>query len=177
MSRPGGFQNDDVVRGAGVQMAKGIGLIAVAVIIGVILLQIVDDGSSGPVNAAPKTTTTTRAPTTTTKKPTTTTVKQTTPTKAPNQVRIVVLNAGAQTGAAKATSNALKTKGYTNQPNQPTDWPNKSQKGSTVLCKTGFQREAVALAVAVGTGTQTPAFPTPAPPSSGNVDCVVAVGS
>jgi hypothetical protein len=175
MSRPGGFQNDEVVRGAGVHMAKGIGLIAVAVIIGIVLLQIVDDGKTD-LPAAAKPTTTTTAPTTqTTKKPTTTTKKPTTPIKQPSQVRVVVLNAGAQPGSARNMSQALKTKGYTNQPNQPTDWSAK-RKGNAVLCRSGFQREAGALALAVGAGTQTAAFPSTPPPSSANVDCVVVVG-
>ncbi|MDQ1521121.1 MAG: hypothetical protein QOI55_2194 [Actinomycetota bacterium] len=176
MSRPGG-QNDDVVRGAGVQMAKGFGLILVAVIIGIVLLQIVDaDGKTSLSAAQPKSTTTTVKVRTTATKPTTTTKKATTPTKAANQVRVEVVNAGAKTGSAKAMANALKTKGYTNQPNQPTDWTGKNQKGNTVLCKAGFQREAVPLAMAVGAGTQTPTFPKTAPPSSTNIDCVVAVG-
>ena len=177
MSRPGGFQNDDVVRGAGANMAKGIGLIAVAVIIGIILLQIVDDGS-GPAAqpTSDKPTTTTKATSTT--KPTATTTKATTPAKAPAQVRVEVVNAGAPTGAAKNMSTALKSKGYTNQPNQPTDWAAGKRAGNVVMCKSGFEREAAALAAAVGAGTKTAAFPTSnPPPSSANVDCVVAVGS
>jgi hypothetical protein len=179
MSRSGGFQNDDVVRGAGVQLAKGAGLVLLAIIIGVVLLQVVDDGKSGPVSAASPTTTTTAKSTTTNANSgtTTTTKKPTTPAKSPDQVRVVVLNAGAKTGAAKAMSTALRSKGYTNQPNQATDWANKTQTGNTVLCKAGLDREAASLALAVGSGTKTAAFPTPPPPSSNNVDCVVAVGA
>jgi LytR cell envelope-related transcriptional attenuator len=176
-NRSGGFPNDDVVRGAGVQLAKGAGLVLVAIIIGVVLLQVVDDGKSGPVAAAPSTTTTTTKTTSSAPNVTTTTKKPTTPAKSPEQVRVVVLNAGAKTGAAKATSTALRSKGYTNQPNQATDWANKNQTGNTVLCKPGFEREASSLAVAVGNGAKTVAFPTPPPPSSTNVDCVVAVGA
>src|SRR5262245_51954324 len=144
MSRPGGFHNDDVVRGAGVQLAKGAGLVLVAIIIGVVLLQVVDDGTSGSVPAATnKTTTTTKTPATEPNTGTTTTTKKpTTPAKAPDQVRVVVLNAGAKTGSAKAMSTSLKSKGYTNQPNQPTDWSNTTQTGNTVMCKPGFEREA-----------------------------------
>jgi len=148
------------------------------VIIGIVLLQIVDDGKTNVPAAAKSTTTTTARTTSTTKKPTTTTTKQpTTPVKQPSQVPIVVVNAGAKPGSARTMSTALKGKGYTNQPNQPTDWSAK-RSGNAVLCKTGFQREGVALAMAVGAGTQTAAFPTTSPPpSSGNVDCVVAIGS
>jgi hypothetical protein len=179
-NRQGGFPNDDVVRGAGVQLAKGAGLVLIAIIIGIVLLQVVDDGTSGPVTAATsKSTTTTVKPTPTNpNSATTTTTKQpTTPAKPPEQVRVVVLNAGAKTGSARTMSQSLRTKGYTNQPNQATDWPNRNQTGNTVLCKAGFDREAASLAIAVGGGAKTAAFPTPPPPSSTNVDCVVAVGA
>jgi hypothetical protein len=179
VSRQGGSPNDDVVRCAGVQLAKGAGLVLIAIIIGVVLLQIVDDGKSGPVSAAPPSTTTTTKPTTTEPNTgtTTTTKKPTTPAKSPDQVRVVVLNAGAKTGSARTTSTSLRSKGYTNQPNQPTDWTGKTQTGNSVLCKAGFDREAASLAIAVGSGTKTAPFPTPPPPSSTNVDCVVAVGA
>jgi hypothetical protein len=73
-------------------------------------------------------------------------------------------------------STKLKQKGYTNQ--QPaTNWAGAHHTGNAVYCKTGFQREAAALATAVGAGTTTPAFPSPPPPNSANVDCVVAVGA
>ena len=107
---------------------------------------------------------------------TTTTAKPTTPVKAPDQVRVIVLNAGAKTGAAGTLSDALRTKGYTNQ-QRATDWPGIKGKGTSVFCKPGFEREAVPLAMAVGPGTKTPAFPNPPPPSSNDVDCVVATGA
>jgi len=179
-NRQGGFPNDDVVRGAGVQLAKGAGLVLVAIIIGIVLLQVVDDGTSGSVSGAtskPSSTTVKPTPTSPNTATTTTTKKPTTPAKPPEQVRVVVLNAGAKTGSARTMSQSLRTKGYTNQPNQATDWPNKNQTGNTVMCKGTFDREAASLAVAVGAGTKTVAFPTPPPPSSNNVDCVVAVGA
>jgi hypothetical protein len=177
MSRPGGFQNDDVARGAGVQLAKGAGLVLLAIIIGIVLLQVVDDGDVSNTSAgASSTTTTTQRNTTTTRAPTTRTTVASTPAKAPDQVRVIVLNAGAATGAAGDLSDALRTKGYTNQV-RATDWPGASGKGTSVYCKPGFEREASMLAIAVGAGTKTPSFPSPPPPSSENVDCVVAVGA
>jgi hypothetical protein len=176
MSRPGGFQNDDVVRGAGMQAAKGAGLVALAIIIGIVLLQIVDDGSSGPVSAKSDRTTTTTQKRGTSTAPTTATTGSSTPAKAPDQVRVLVLNAGAQPGAAADMATALQQKGYTNQPEQPNDWAGVDGKGTSVFCKPDFEREAVSLAMAVGPNTKTPAFPDPAPPFSDNVDCVVAVG-
>src|SRR3954470_14111680 len=175
MSRPpGGNSNDDVVRGAGVQLAKGAGLVLLAIIIGIVLLQIVDDGDTKLPAASNSTTTTTTTKKGTTLPPTTVTTVPSTPAKQPEQVRLVVLNAGAATGAAGDLSDSLRTKGYTNQV-RATDWPNANRQGTSVLCKPAFSREAAALAVAVGAGTKTDAFPSPPPPSTDNVDCVVAV--
>jgi hypothetical protein len=172
----GGNNNDDVVRGAGVQLAKGAGLVLVAIIIGIVLLQVVDDGSSTDVPAATNGTTTTTAKKGTTVPPTTVTTVPSTPQKQPEQVRLIVLNAGAPTGAAGDLSDSLRTKGYTTQV-RATDWPNANRQGTTVLCKPAFSREGAALAVAIGGSTKSEAFPNPPPPSSANVDCVVAVGA
>jgi hypothetical protein len=178
MSRHGG-QDNDVARGAGAAALKGAGLVLLAIIIGIVLLNVVDDGDPVRDTSAttkPKTTTTTKPKSTqTTKKPTTTTKAPTTPPRSPDQVHLIVLNAGAPSGSARDVSTALKSKGYTNQ-EPATDWPKANKKGRTVFCKAGLDREASALAVAVGEGAATAAFPNPAPPSSGNVDCVVAVG-
>jgi hypothetical protein len=180
MNRPGGTRDDgDFARGASTSAAKGALLVAVAIIIGLVLLQVTDNNkpaSSTAGTTVKPTTTTVKKTTTTTKKPTTTTTTAHA-VKSPDQVSLVVLNAGAPTGSAKTMADSLKSKGYINQPNQPTDWTGKQLTGNAVYCKAGYTQEAAALAVAVGAGTPTAAFPTPAPPSSANVICVVAVGS
>jgi hypothetical protein len=175
-TRGGGNNNDEVVRGAGVQLAKGAGLVLVAIIIGIVLLQVVDDGDTNLPAATDSSTTTTTAKKGTTLPPTTVTTVPSTPQKQPEQVRLIVLNAGAATGAAGDLSDSLRTKGYTTQV-RATDWPNANRQGTTVLCKPAFSREGAALAVAIGANTKSEAFPTPPPPSSDNVDCVVAVGA
>ncbi|MCU1426781.1 MAG: LytR cell envelope-related transcriptional attenuator [Actinomycetia bacterium] len=180
MSRQGGNRdNGDVARGASVAAAKGAGLVLLAIIIGIVLLQVVDDGRT-PAGTAQthKTTTTTHKPATTTKttKPTTSTTKAPArAVKSPDQVRVIVLNAGAPTGSANTVSQALRAKGYTNQ-QPPNNWANANQKGTSVLCRPGSEQEGAALAIAVGNGATVKPFPNPPPPSSGNVDCVVAVG-
>jgi hypothetical protein len=181
MSRHGGArESDDVARGAGVQAAKGAGLVLFAVIIGIVLLQVVDDGTKAPSNAgaAGTTTQTTHRATTTTTSghTTTTTVKAVTPASAPSSVKVIALNAGAPSGAAAHMHDSLQAKGYTNQ--QPAnDWAGVTMHGNTVYCRPGFEQEAQALAVAVGHGTAVKPFPSPPPPFSANVDCVVAVGA
>jgi hypothetical protein len=44
------------------------------------------------------------------------------------------------------------------------------------MCKSGLDQEAAALATAVGEGTPVQPFADPAPPGSGNSNCVVVVG-
>jgi hypothetical protein len=181
MSRHGGArEGDDIARGASVQAAKGAGLVLLAVIIGIVLLQVVDDGSKAPSNSAAAgavTTTTVRKPTTTTSgKPTTTTKAVQTPARAPANVRVIALNAGAASGKAGTMHDSLQQKGYTNQ-QQANTWSAAHFTGNTVFCRSGFSKEAQALAVAVGKNTVIKPFPATAPPFSSNVDCVVAVGA
>ena len=103
--------------GAGSSTVKGALLVGAAVVLGIVLLQVVDDGSSGPVangrTPVVSTTTTVKKTTTTTGKTTPTT--KTTPVKKPAQIKLLVLNAGAPTGSAGTVSTTLRNHGYTNQ--------------------------------------------------------------
>jgi hypothetical protein len=163
-----------LARSTGSVAAKGAGLIAVAVIIGIVLLQVVDDGTTGPVGDSSDETS---APTTTTTagdETTTTTVVET-PARTPDQVRVVVLNTGAPTGSAATLRQQLEAAGYTSQ--EPVgDWAI-DRPGNAVFCRAGLEREAAALAVAVGEGTTTDAFPDPPPAGSENADCIVTIGA
>jgi LytR cell envelope-related transcriptional attenuator len=172
-------------RGDGFNAAKGLAVIAVAIILGVVLLQTVHSSSA---RSATTTTPTTRKPvahTTTTTTPqsnsTTATTAPTGPVKTPDQLRVLVLNGGAKAGAAKTMSQTLSQKGYTNQADANT-WSSHHQSGNTVLCRAGLDREAAALATTVGSGTPVPIspFPATAPPFSAGpppADCVVVVGA
>jgi hypothetical protein len=175
MNRPSG--GGDLARGAGSAALKGAVLIGLAVIVGVFLLQRVDTSKAGsPATTAKKP----AATTTTTSQPKTTTSTSTvpaTPMKTPDQLRLIVLNGGAPTGAAAAMRTSLQQVGYTNQP-QANTWAGHHQTGDTLMCKPGFDREKVALS------QQTPLqhasvvdFPSPPPPFSSDVDCVVVVGA
>jgi hypothetical protein len=178
MSRHGGRDSDDLARGAGTAAARGAGLVVLAVIIGIVLLQVVDDGTTAPKNASAQnvTTTTTHRKNTTTTRPSSTTKAPVQPTRAPSQVRVIALNAGAPTGSGGAMHDALLQKGYSNQPEANT-WNGAAKNGVIVYCKAGFEREAAALAIAAGKNAKVQPFPSPAPPFSANVDCVVAVGA
>ena len=167
-----------LARTAGFQSAKGAGIIAVAVLVGVVLLNVVDDGSSGPIGNGKDDGKKAAATTTTVKQSsggTTTTTKPTAPAKNPDQVRVLVLNGGAPAGAAGDMADALKQKGYSSQ--EPANDDDETRDGNVVYCKAGFEREASALAVAVGEGTPVEVFPDPAPPKSDPADCVVVVGA
>jgi len=166
----------EVARGAGYAAFLGAGLIAVAVVIGVVLLQIGDQNDNGPASATkPKTTTTTTRPKTSTTRPHTTTPSA--PVRTPSAVSLIVLNGGAASGKARDMDAYLKTKGYTNQ-GVPADWSGHRQSGNAVYCRQGLGREGAKLAALVGNVKQliTP-YPSPGPPSSASHDCVVVMGS
>jgi hypothetical protein len=179
-TQTGGPGGRGIPLGAGSQTLKGALLVGTAVLLGIVLLQVVDDGSSGPVAAGRKPTTTTTTSATTTTKPhtattTTTTTKSTTPAKKPAQIKLLVLNAGAPTGSAARVSSTLRSKGYTNQ-GKPANDPDQ-RKGKAVLCRAGLTREAATLAVLLGSGTTKGTIGKPAPPGSTGYDCVVLIGS
>jgi hypothetical protein len=169
----------DVARGAGYAALLGALLIGVAVVIGIVLLQIGDDDNDGPQSTAGNTTAPTQpvATTSTTTTGSTSTASTTPNPRPPAEVRVIVLNGGAPAGAAGDMADALRLKGYTNQ--QPAnDWTGHEQTGNSVTCTEGFTREGTSLAIAVGEGTKsTIPYPTPPPPFSDTVDCVVVVGA
>lgn len=169
-TRPG--RGGDLARSASAATAKGAVLVGAAVLVGILLLQIVDDGSVDAPSADGATTETTQ------KRGgggrgTTTTTEPSQPARDPEQVRVVVLNGGAATGSAAAMSEQLKPKGYTNQ-GQPGNTDDRI--GNAVQCRNGFDREAAALAVAVGEGTVTEPFPATPPAGTEDADCIIIVG-
>jgi LytR cell envelope-related transcriptional attenuator len=173
-----GGGSGDVARGAGYAALLGALLIAVAVVIGIVLLQIGDNNDNGPARTAGKKTTTTKKHTTTTKKANSNPTASTTPTaRKPSEVRVIVLNGGAAAGKAGDMTDALRLKGYTNI-GKANDWTGHGQTGNLVTCRANFEREGTALAIQVGAGTKTAfPYPTPPPPFSSDYDCVVVVGA
>lgn len=175
MSRQPSGGRGEVARGAGYAAFLGAMLISVAVIIGIVLLQIGDRNNNGPAGAANRSTTTTKPHSTTT----TTTSGTTSGLKAkrsPSQVPLIVLNGGAATGQAAHESSALKLRGYTNQQKANT-WSGHHQVGNTVYCRAGLNRAAAALAAQVPGARLIVPYPSPAPPFSAGSDCVVVIGA
>lgn len=144
--------------------ARGTGLIAVAVAIGIVLLQYSDDprpdrtaagrepAAATPLSPAPSTTTTTAGP------------------RPPGEVRVLVLNASGRKGMAGEMAGRLRVGGYqTLEPGNTTVRPQ-----TTVGCRPGFELEATALASALGVPSQA-APPGDLLPADG--DCLVIIGS
>src|SRR3954447_24488974 len=156
--------------------ARGALLIGVAVIIGIVLLQVIDDGTSGPIGdggsvSAGGTTNTTAANGDGASSTTTTTAP--TPVKPPAEVAVLVLNGSGRPGAATAQSNALKAKGY--QTLTPADTA--ERQGNIVYFNPGSDRECTTVATNVDGAPKVEPVPSPAPTGSETASCVVILGS
>jgi hypothetical protein len=143
--------------------ARGAVLIGLAVVIGIVLLQVVDKGGGGggvapPVTGPPDNESTTS-----------TTGEGGRP---PDQVRVLVLNGSGLANAAGTKANELRGDGYAiaGTGNSP------QQTGSTVACVSGFEKEADTLAKAAGAGFSIATYPDPPPTGAENADCIVTLG-
>jgi hypothetical protein len=150
---------------------RGAGLIGLAVILGIVLLQVIDKGpSGGGTSASERPAPTTAAGSTATSQPGTTAPAAVRPRQ---EVRVVVYNAGAASGAANNMTNQLRGLGY--QLAQASNTA--ARTGRAVACKQGFDKEAAQLQADVGQGATVEPFPAQPPPGSENVNCIVLVGS
>jgi hypothetical protein len=154
--------------------ARGAIVIALAVIVGVVLLQVVDKGNTGPVGdqsaKVAATTTTTAKSGTSTSVTTATTAPQA--ARPPSQIVVQVLNGSGKSGVAGALTQQFKSKGY-----QTVDAKDTIKRtGTVVYYRPGFDREAAAIATLIA-GSQIAPMPTP-PPSgaSPNANIVVVIG-
>jgi hypothetical protein len=149
--------------------ARGAVLVGVAVVTGIVLLQVVNGtGSSGGGG-------TTASPTPSSSSSSTGTTATTLVGggRPAAQVKVFVQNASGVGGAAATKANVLRGLGYVilGQGNATTP-----QTGTTVGCKTGFTKEADTLAKAVAVGTTVGAYPTPPPAAATAADCIVTLG-
>ena len=172
--------------GANSQMLKTVGLIVAAILIGVVLLNVVDDGTAK--TAKPGTTTPTKAkPNRGTTdgsvpdKTTSTTATSNTNPKKPAEIKVIVLNGSGVTKVAGNMAKAIKAKGYTNQ--LPADTLAATRTGSAVQCRAGLETEAKALAVQVANKAKVEPFPATLPKLAkqtakvdATVQCIVIIG-
>jgi len=154
--------------------ARGTGLIAVALVIGIVLLQWSDASTDAAAGGRPPVAGTPAAPA---GSPSTTTAT-TGPVgpRVPADITVVVLNATGRNNQAKPMSDRLAVVGYrTLTPGTATRRPD-----SVVLCRPGLGREASALAAATGLPATTQTLDEAAAaglPGAAQADCVVVIGS
>lgn len=159
-------------------VVRGAGLVGLAVILGIVLLQVIDKGPGG--NGAPAatrhaTTPTTPAPSSAAAPASSqpaTTAKSGNSVKPRSEVRVAVFNAGSASGAAGNMTNKLRSLGYEAAPPANTN----ARRGTAVLCRQGFEKEVTQLQGDVGAGTTVEPFPNPPLPGTENVNCVVLLG-
>jgi hypothetical protein len=161
---------------AGFSAARGAALVAVAVIIGIVLLQAIDDGNDGPVGDGGPASTTTSTTTSSTTTDSSGSSSSTTPTTkaavlTPAQTTVRVLNGSGVAGAAGNLTNTLKAKGYKTL--VATDAPTRS--GTVVYAKPGRTTECTTLSGLVP-NSKVQAMPTPVPGGQ-DADCIVIIGS
>lgn len=148
--------------------ARGTGLIALAVAIGIVLLQYSDEGpdrlaGSREPAGAPLAEPSTSSTTSTTAGP-----------RPPAEVTVLVLNASGRANQARPMSERLGVVGYRTL--EPGNAPRRPD--TVVLCRAAFEREAPALVAATGLPAEVGELPAnSALPGAGEADCVVVIGS
>ncbi len=176
-----GAQN--LMGGANPQMLKTVGLLLVALIIGAVMLNVVDDGGTKAAKATkPTTTVPKKKPNGGTEPTTSTAAKPIGPITAPAKLQVMVLNGSGVSGVAASESTGIKKSGYTSQ--QKADTLATTRKGNAVQCKAGLEREAKALAKQVANGFVVETFPAtlPALKTAGakispTVQCLIIIGT
>lgn len=171
---PGGSRGtgrgDGGGRAAAFSAARGALLVGIAVVIGIVLLQVIDNGTSGPIGDGGASAG--GATTTTTAHDATTTTTTQAPEQQPSEVSVLVLNGSGRAGAAGTLTNSLKAKSY--QTLTPADAA--ARTGTVVYFKAGLERECTAVATAVGGAPKVEPMPSPPPTGGENASCVVVIG-
>ncbi len=159
--------------GPGFSAARGAALVALAVILGIVLLQAIDDGNDGPVGDGGTTPSTTATSSTTTGGGSgdSSTSSTTNAAAAPEQVTVRVLNGSGVAGAAGQLTNTLKANGYKTL--VAGDAPSRS--GTVVDAKSNKTAECTTLADLVP-GAKVAPMPASVPGGQ-DADCIVIIGS
>jgi hypothetical protein len=148
--------------------ARGAIVVGLAVILGIVGLQILDD--SGDDSSVATVTTTTGVAT-----GATTASVTTTPVRENKDVRVKVYNASGMPGRAQTLTDTLSAKSYNMQEPATLD---EERQGTVVECITGFHREGQVLALyGVGDGATAHAYPSDPPEGASDADCIVVIGT
>jgi hypothetical protein len=165
---------------------RGAIVVGLAVIVGLVGLQIVSDSGPGSGSSIATATTGTfvTAPTVTSPGGTTSTARatpgagpaSTTRARRPNnQVKVKVYNASGAQGRAQILTNHLHALGYNAQ--TPAN-VSPQRKGTVVECETGFETEGTLLALyGVGGGATIRPYPSNPPAGASQANCLVILGT
>ena len=155
---------------SGGNSARGVALLAVAVILGLLILNRTDEGVSTSDVRIETPTTESDSATTVPSPPTT--VR---PLRAPADVKVLAANGSNVSGLGRRTADQLKAKGYTNTL-APTD-TTRDVAATTVEFNADFEPEARAVAEALGLPpTVVKALDSPPVPDTRGADVVVLIG-
>jgi LytR cell envelope-related transcriptional attenuator len=151
--------SDHILRTA----ARGAALIGLAVIIGIVLLQVVDNGSGGSGVTPPSAAGNAGGTTSTTKADN---------GRPAQEVTVFVQNGSGVANAAATKANELRGLGYAiaGTGNAAV------QQGSSVACASGYDKEAQGLSQIIGAGTSVAAFPSTPPADAATANCIVTIG-
>jgi len=145
--------------------AKGAIVVGLAVILGIVLLQVLDDSDDGSSSATGTTT-----GVTVTTGPSATTV----PLRPNGQVRVKVYNASGVQGRAQTLTDTLQRAGYATQEPQTLD---DQRQGTVVECRPGFEAEGTLLSYLGVPGSTVAAYPSDPPENASSADCLVIIGT
>jgi hypothetical protein len=143
---------------------RGAAIVGLAVIVGIIGLQILDDNKGGGSSStsgeqASSTSTTGDGPA----------------AHAPADVTVMTYNASDVQNAGRSVSDKLKGLGY--ETLEPANYGS-TRKGTAVQCRPGYEGDAKVLAFyGIGNGAVVEPFPSDPPSGSENANCIVIVGS
>lgn len=163
-------------RSAGMAAGRGAALLAVAVLLGILLLSATDDGPSGVTAGAPSEGPVDNPTTSTTDFSSTT---STVAARAPAEVRVLTLNGTDVRGAAGRANDVVKNGGFNVLAPADAAGEAKGATTSAVYFTPTYEQEAAAVARALGipsTSVQAVPAPPPAPDLKG-ANVVVLVGS
>lgn len=170
MRRPG-QSADDGSRSSGIQPGRGAALLAVAVVLGIVLLNAADDAPPDRVSSGSSATTPSDSTSSTLAAPTTVV---TLPLRAPADVKVITGNGTTTKGVAGKARDQLKAAGYNVL--APTDATKAT--ASAVYFVGDYTREAEGVATSLGLPpSSVAAVPTPPPlPDARGANVIVVVG-
>jgi hypothetical protein len=167
---------------------RGLAVLAVAVVVGFLLLLNAGGGATEQVSTGADTSQTTidisgigddtdESTTTTPDQTTTSSVPETGDTRPPSQVKVLVLNSGGPTGTAKTTSASIGETGYVMQ--QPANAAARGAATTVVYYAEGYQADAEAVAAVIGkTADVVREMPSTSPgPGADSANVVVVLGA